>query len=354
MNNSTLRYSSEALERYSRALLIEAGVEQDIASVVANILVEGDLLGHTTHGMAQLTAYLDNLTQGKMAPTGTYTVVSERPAVITWDGNWLPGPWLTWNACQEARKRALTYGTGTVVIRRSHHIACLAAYLEPLAAEGLMCIIQSADPSVRAVAAHGGTRPVLTPNPIAVGIPTRSDPILIDVSMSIGTVGMARRLISLGERTTYPWLLDGQGSPTDDPTVLDADPRGSLMLLGGVESGHKGFGLALMVEAMTSALAGHGRADQPTNWGASVFVQVLDPAAFGGTEAYLREMTYIADDCRAGPHRDDNNPTRMPGSAGLARKRYALEHGIELHPTIMPSLSMWSERLNVEPPQPNA
>lgn len=344
------RYDAAALKNYSDALLRAAGVAPDIAGVVADVLVEGDMLGHTTHGMAQLPAYLDNLATGRMTPAGTYGIINDRPAAATWDGRWLPGPWLTRMACEEARKRALTYGTGTVIIRRSHHIACLAAYLEPLTSEGLMCIIQSADPAVRAVAAHGGTRPLLTPNPIAVGIPTHGDPILIDISMSIGTVGMARRLIAAGEHASHPWLLDGHGDPTDNPNVLDADPRGSLMLLGGLEAGHKGFGLALMVEALTSALGGHGRADKPDNWGASVFVQVLDPSAFGGREAYLREMTYIADECRAGPHRNNARPVRMPGSTGLARKRQALENGVELHPTIMTALGPWAERYGVPVP----
>ena len=73
------------------------------------------------------------------------------------------------------------------------------------------------------------------------------------------------------------------------------------MLLGGINAGHKGFGLALMIEALTSGLGGYGRADAPNEWGASVFVQVLDPAAFGGTSAFHREIDYLVEACLAGP-----------------------------------------------------
>jgi len=347
-------YDANALKDYARNLLKALDVQTDIAEVVADVLVEGDLLGHSTHGLAQLPSYLDNLAKGQMKPSGTYSVVNDFPAATTWDGQWLPGPWLTRTACIEAKTRAREFGTGTVVIRRSHHIACLAAYLEPLTAEGFVCIIQSSDPAVKAVAPHGGTRPFLTPNPVAIGIPTKGDPILIDVSMSIATVGMARRLIASGERAPFPWLLDGNGHPTDDPNVIDADPKGSLMLLGGIEAGHKGFGLALMVEALTGGLGGHGRADKPTNWGASVFVQVLDPDAFGGKEALLREMSFIADECVSGPSRDINNPVRMPGSAGLRRKREALDRGVPLHSIIMESLTPWGERFAISAPQPRS
>ncbi|MDW7554529.1 Ldh family oxidoreductase (plasmid) [Azospirillum brasilense] len=344
------RYDPAALRTFAKGLLAAKAVDAVIAETVADVLVEGDLLGHSTHGLAQLSSYLGSLEKGTMRASGTYDVVSDFPAATTWDGLWLPGPWLTKLACDEASRRARTFGTGTVVIRRAHHIACLAAYLEPITSAGMVCIIQSSDPAVRAVAPHGGSRPVLTPNPIAVGIPTDGDPILIDVSMSIATVGMARRLIASGEKAPFPWLVDGKGEATDDPNVLDDDPQGSLMLLGGLESGHKGFALALMVEALTSGLGGHGRADRPENWGASVFVQVLDPDAFGGREAFIRETSFTVGECVAGPSRQDANPVRMPGSAGLRRKRTAIANGLVLASGIVDALTPWADRLGVPMP----
>jgi len=170
--------------------------------------------------------------------------------------------------------------------------------------------------------------------------------------MSVTTVGLARRLQKSGGRTPHRWLLDGHGHPTDDPSVLDGEPPGSLMLLGGINAGHKGFGLALMIEALTSGLGGYGRADAPNEWGASVFVQVLDPAAFGGTSAFQREIDYLVEACLAGPSRDSSNPVRMPGHSALARKRSALAEGVVLHPVIKETLAPWSERLGVQWPSP--
>ena len=74
-------------------------------------------------------------------------------------------------------------------------------------------------------------------------------------------------------------------------TVVErATDRGSLMLLGGQEAGHKGFGLALMVEALTQGLAGFGRKDAPARWGASVYIQFIDPDAFAGRDAFLDQV----------------------------------------------------------------
>src|SRR4051812_14064948 len=108
------------------ALLGRAGLDADKARATGEILVEGDLLGHDTHGLALLPAYLADLEAGKMSRTGEPRVIASAPAAVTWDGNRLPGPWLVRRAIALASERARQQGTCAVVIRRSHHIACLA------------------------------------------------------------------------------------------------------------------------------------------------------------------------------------------------------------------------------------
>ena len=123
---ATTRYAVDALTAFAQALLLHAGVRADIAQDVADVLVAGDLLGHTTHGLALLAGYLGELEKGAMAKDGAPKVVNARAAAQTWDGGRLPGPWLTLRALDAAAAMAATHGTGTVVIRRAHHIACLA------------------------------------------------------------------------------------------------------------------------------------------------------------------------------------------------------------------------------------
>ncbi len=120
--------SADALRAYAAALLRGAGLAADRADTVAEVLVEGDLLGHDTHGLAQLPGYLNALTSGTMTAAGEPEIVADRPGAALWDGRRLPGPWLVVQALRLATARARQHGTCTVVIRRSHHIACLAAY----------------------------------------------------------------------------------------------------------------------------------------------------------------------------------------------------------------------------------
>jgi len=352
MNPPTPCFSATALTTFTHALLVQAGVREDIAADVADVLVEADLLGHTTHGLALLAPYLTDIEQGRMARSGSPDVVSERAAAQTWDGRRLPGPWLTLRALDAAAAMADTHGTGTVVIRRSHHIACLAAYLIRATERGLIVLVQSSDPLLAAVVPHGGVTPIITPNPIAAGLPTSGDPVLVDVSTSITSMGFANQERAAGRRLPGPWVVDCDGNATDDPGVLASDPKGALLPLGGLDAGYKGFGLALIVEALTAGLAGFGRADPPEGWGGTVFVQVLDPEAFGGLEAFRRQMDHLVRAAHASRPRAGVDRVRLPGEAGLKRRREQRANGVALYPSIMPALEPWAEKLGVGLPSP--
>lgn len=347
---ATVRYPVASLVAFARALQERAGVRADIAQDVAAVLVDGDLLGHTTHGLALLGGYLGEIEKGSMAKAGAPAVVNERAAAQTWDGGRLPGPWLVLRALDAAAAMAATHGTGTVVIRRSHHIACLASYLLRATERGLVAIVQSSDPVVAAVVPHGGMMPFITPNPIAAGLPTSGDPILIDVSTSITSMGYTKQRMEAGEKMPGAWAIDAEGNATDDPSTLWNEPKGALLPLGGLDAGHKGFGLALMIEALTAGLSGFGRTDPKEGWGATVFVQVLDPEAFAGLAAFKRQMDFMARSARNTRPRPGVERVRLPGEGGMRRYREQKANGVALYRTIMPALQPWAEKLGVAMP----
>jgi LDH2 family malate/lactate/ureidoglycolate dehydrogenase len=101
-------------------------------------------------------------------------------------------------------------------------------------------------------------------------------------------------------------------------------------------------------------LSGFGRADAAEGWGASVFVQAFNPAAFGGVEEFKRQTSWTANACRTNPPAVGVEAVRLPGQRGLERKRQALAEGVVLYPGIMTALATHAERLGVAPPQPMA
>ena len=341
------RPSADSLVIFADALLMRVGLEPDKARTVAEILVEAYLLGHTTHGLALLAGYLGEIEKGAMTKSGAPRVLADFPSAVTWDGQRLPGPWLVVRALELAAARAKTNGTCTVVIRRSHHIACLAAYLKPVTDEGLMVLLSCSDPNVASVAPFGGRTAVMTPNPFAAAWPTEGDPVMLDASASITTNALTSRLRAEKKKFPGQWALDAAGQPTDDPAALFTTPPGTLLPTGGVDHGHKGYAFGLLVEALTGGLGGHGRADPKEGWGASVFVQVMSPALFGGERNFRRQTEYLTAACRANPPRPGVARVRLPGEKGLRRRAEQLANGVELHPGILSALVPWAEKLGV-------
>ena len=350
----TPRYDSRALTAFATRLIESVGMQSDKAAAMAEILVEGDLLGHTTHGLQLLPLYLSEIEGGRMTPAGSYEVAADFPAALTWDGKRLPGQWLTLRGIEVASERARTYGMATVVIKRSHHIGCLAAYLKRVTDQGLMILLTCSDPYTAGVAPHGGRKGVMTPNPLAAAWPTGGDPVMFDLCQSITTNIMTRRLNAEGRRFPGKWVIDAAGVPTDDPSVMFSDPAGAFLPNGGLDHGHKGYAMGLLVEALTGGLAGHGRADPKEGWSSTTFIQVLNPALFGGTDSFRRQMSHLADACRATPPREGFERVRLPGEAGLARRRTQLATGVELYSTVVPGLAPWGQKLGVPLPDPLA
>ncbi len=353
-DDSDAAYPAAELVKFADDLFRAAGLDDGKARTVAEVLVEGDLLGHTTHGLALAAPYLKAVLDGSMTVGGAPRVISDRGGALCWDGRRLPGPWLVAQAIDQALARVGEHGIAAVAIRESHHIGCLASYLERATARGRMILLTCSDPSEASVAPFGGLEALFTPDPIAVGIPTGGDPILIDMSASITTNGMTARLKNAGQRFPGPWAMTASGQATDDPNVLAAQPPGTLLPSGGKDHGHKGYNLALAIEALSQGLSGHGRADRLTGWGASVYVQVMAPDAFGGAANFVRQTGFIAEACRRNPPAPGVQAVRLPGELSLARKREALAHGVRLYPGIMAGLRPLAAQLGVAPPGSSA
>jgi len=105
-----------------------------------------------------------------------------------------------------------------------------------------------------------------------------------------------------------------------------------------------------LIEAMTAGLSGHGRADPAEGWGATVFVQVLDPAAFGGIEPFTRQMDWLVRACHEATPRPDGPPVRLPGERALRLYREQAANGVALYREVMPGLAPWAAKFGVALP----
>jgi L-lactate dehydrogenase len=246
--------------------------------------------------------------------------------------------------------RTRKFGTGIVVIQRSHHTACLGAYLRQATDAGYMMLLTLTDPGHSSVAPFGGTTPVLTSNPIAFGAPAPNGPILIDMSTALMTNGGAAAYRQRGELLPHPFLMDNRGQPSIDPSVMATTPPGSILPLGGMEAGHKGFSLGLMVELLTGCLGGRGRADASDGWSAAVFLLVVDPAAFGGADACARQVAALARSCREAAPRPGFDHIALPGENALERERLQRTDGVILSRGLIEDLERSAAQFGIPMP----
>jgi L-lactate dehydrogenase len=346
-----LRYNPDQLLNFATQILNAAGLEANKSAVVAETLVEADLLGHTTHGLQLLESYSKEIQSGNMTSSGEPEIINDLGAAITWNGNYLPGPWLVHKAIDLALERISLHPVVTLVIQKSHHIACLAAYLEKVTSKGYLMMLSCSDPRNTTVAPFGGMDGVYSPNPIAAGIPTQKNPILIDVSMSATANASIKKAADKNVNLPHPWLLKKDGAVTDDPKTFFDAPPSTILPLGNLDTGYKGFGMGLIVESLTNGLSGYGRANNPSKWTASVFLQILNPEAFGGSDSFKNETQYLVDQCEKSASIDLNNPVRMPGRKALNLKNEQKQSGLALETSLLTSLKKLGIKFSIPFPE---
>lgn len=343
-------YSHSDLTTFASLALQRCGMHAEQADQVAARMLDAELLGHRSHGVWLLATYLERLQAGQIACDGAVRVLSDTDSAFSWHANRLPGAWVMHRAITEIIERAASRAVVVATIAECSHIGCLQSYLLPLVEQNLLVTLSATNAGVASVAPFGGMDPVLTTNPIAYGIPTRGDPILVDQCTSLGSNTFFTAFAARGESLPGEWLLDANGGPTNDPNVLAQQPPGTVLPLGGLEFGYKGFGLGLAVEALTLALPGFGRRTKPDKFGQGVFLQVLNPRLLGGIDAFLDETTYLADACHASRVRAGSPPVRLPGERALATRRQQMREGVALTDDVVVRMKKWSEKLDLPMP----
>ena len=150
-------------------------------------------------------------------------------------------------------------------------------------------------------------------------------------------------------------MLDAEGHPANDPQVLVGGGGGSIRPFGGDANEHKGFALALMIEALSACLSGGGRAmaeESDKAPGSSAFIQIINPDIFAGRTAFEKEMETLVRSLSDTPRRPGSSGARVPGQRAYACRREQMDQGLALHPTIRPHIEPMAERYGLRFPDP--
>lgn len=346
----SVRLPHSVLVTHATRLFVAAGLPFDRATTMATLLVEADLLGFRTHGLRRVASNVDWLLDGTTRAADEIAVISDSITGSLWDAESLPGPWVLERALAHLIERTVSAASAMVAIRRSQHVACLAAPLVRHLHAGRLLILAVSSPAERVVAAPGGVSGVLSTNPIAYLLPGADDPLLADFSTSVVSLGEIAAAGAAGRRISARGLVRADGTDSDDPGDAHGQPSAALLPIGGLEHGFKGFALSLLIEALSAGLAGDGEVGtSAVNETNAVFALAINPDCFSGRASFERRICELQALCRRSAVPAGATPVRTPGQRALALRRKQLRFGVDIAPAIARTLDEYATRLGVEP-----
>lgn len=285
------------------------GMSYSDAAIVAEVLVWADLRGHSSHGVARVERYVSFIERGDLDPKAVPVLGLGRAGIFRLDANRCAGPIALKSAIDLAYDRASTHGVAWGVVRDTTHIGAAGFYAVNLASRGMIGIVAAGSGPLMAY--HGASVASVSTAPLAIAAPTGDrPPLLLDMASSMAAIGKIRQAKAAGVPIPENWALTKEGLPTTDPGAA------AIQLPVG---GPKGSGLALMIECLTSLIAGSPILASALAPGAkqrhrqNALVIALDIQAFQKLSEFSREVNSLIDVLKRLPKMSGVDEILMPG-----------------------------------------
>jgi LDH2 family malate/lactate/ureidoglycolate dehydrogenase len=299
------------------------GYDGDEARIVADHVIDAALCGYEYSGLAKILNLPEN-THFKL-PRRPMTVLRETGVSLAFDGGNNVGMLALFHAAEATIKKAAAHGIALVSVTDAWMSGRSAYYVEMIARAGLVAIHTAS--SSRLVAPPGGIKAMLGTNPIAIAIPSSHGPIVLDMGTSAYMMTEVLLRERLGEALPEGVAIGPGGEPTNDPALAR---RGALLPFGG----YKGFGLALMMQAL-GVLAGSGAA-QESDYG-YLFI-AFQPDLIGPADVFEAQVTELIERVRATPRQPSVDEIRIPSERAFRARERALGEGIEIDRLVFDAL----------------
>ncbi|MBM4330617.1 MAG: Ldh family oxidoreductase [Deltaproteobacteria bacterium] len=351
--NDVQRVSFEDLKNFCAQAYQKVGVPDAEAEIVADLLVRSDLRGVDTHGVTRLPIYIQRLQKGYVRPACTISVVKEKGPTAFLEAHGSMGHMAAYRAMEKAIEKAEEFGLGWVSVKDSGHFG--VAGLFPMMALKKDLIGYIVSNSAPMMFPWGGRERIIGNNPLAYAFPAgQRQPVVLDFSLSVVSSGKLILCRKKGERIPLGWALDKNGLPTEDP-YEGYEGGGSLAPVGG----HKGYGLVLVHEMLTSVLMGGKwtknikslyEEDKSGIQGTCHSFMALDPDCFIGREAFKKNMDRYIDSIKESAKAKGTDEILVPGEPEYRTELKLLKEGIPLPPNTVKELTAMAESLGVSHP----
>jgi L-2-hydroxycarboxylate dehydrogenase (NAD+) len=352
---TTRRYAAHELIDFTERVLTRLGMDPADARLAGEILVDADLMGIDSHGIAHLPghgSYAPAIRDGRVNPRPDIRVVRETPATALIDGDGGLGVVTGHRAMRLAIEKARAVGCGSVAVVNSRHFGAAGYYaLMAVPEEMIGLAMTNAGPWFVPTFAK---KKMIGTNPIAVAAPAGTEqPFLCDLATS--TVAMGKLEIALREGKEIPpgWAVDGAARPTQD--IATVYREGGLTPLGSdaTTSSYKGYALGAMVDVFTGILSGAGSSMMlASTRQVGHFFSAWRVDAFRPVEEFKAMMDEMQRTFRTAEPADPARPVLLPGQREFETRAEREKHGIPLHVSVIKTLDDLADELGVARAQP--
>ncbi|HEY75339.1 MAG TPA: Ldh family oxidoreductase [Thermoflexia bacterium] len=352
----------QVVESFMLDVFRALGVPEEDARICTDVLITADLRGIESHGVGRLKYYYDRIKAGVQFTQTHFEVVKETETTALVDGHHGMGHVIAYRAMRLAMEKARRYGLGAVAVRNSTHFGIAGYYPLMAAAEGMVGLtVTNARP---AVAPTFGTEPMLGTNPIAFAAPTDLPyPFCFDAATPITQRGKIEVLARAEKPVPEGWVIDEHGNPLTDPEQILRDlgaAKAALLPLGGAGEemgGHKGYGLGVMVEILSSALSGGpfmkdllGYAPDGSRrpYMLGHFFLAIDVAHFIPLEEFRRIAGSILRALQNARKAPGHDRIYVAGEKEYEKEKEVRQRGIPINPNLRRDLRAVREELGIE------
>ena len=352
-----LRFKADQLRGMSASMFRRVGVPAADAELVADHLVEAGLLGHDTHSVLRLPQYVEMVRSGTVQPGAELKLLADTRYTARVSGGWNFGPVTATAAMRLAIDKAREGAMSVVTVRDCNHVARLGRFAALAADERMVGLLMAnGHGGDLAVAPFGGMARRLPTNPLSAAIPTgREWPVLLDMTTSAVSGGDLRLLRNLGRPAPEGALVDAEGRSTEEVERYYGPPAGAILPLGFPQTGHKGFGLGLIVDLLSGTLSGAGCSEEtPERSGNALFVVALRVEAFAVWEDFTAEVEGLIERLKSCPPAAGFKEVMLPGEHAHRQYLRRSREGLVVDEAAWGQIGQLAAELDVELPEPQS
>lgn len=360
MSLSQVRIRRDVLERFCQAVFQQVGLSQGDAEISAEVLVAADTRAIPSHGVARLWRYVNGLKTGLMRPDAEPEVIKETPTSLVIDAHGAMGAPVSVRTMEQLIEKAGLSGIGFGCVRDSNHFG-IAGYYAMLALDADMLGLAMTNTAALGVPTFGG-KAMYGTNPLAFAAPAHEEhAFVLDMSTTTVTRGTIEVCHRQGKPLAPGWAVDETGSTTTDAgRVLEALSHrvGGLLPLGGAGEllgGHKGYGLAVMVDILSAVLCGASFGPQVADTETSSarvshFFGAIAIDRFRDPQAFRRDMDSMLQQLRETPVAAGAERIYVAGEKEFQHEAEVAERGVPLTVKVYERICAIGSEQGVDPP----